>query len=83
MKPSREDEYQRFLGFPSYLWPQREPGKGWFHRAGEGSRSSFLVLWHPITWVRWRISVRRQGPYAPDFEEFLRGRSPDSSRRPL
>lgn len=29
-------------------------------------------LLHPITWTKWRIEVHKQGPYAPDFNDFLR-----------
>jgi hypothetical protein len=25
---------------------------------------------HPYRWVRWRLEVRRRGPYAPRFEDF-------------
>jgi len=25
---------------------------------------------HPFRWVRWRLEVRRRGPYAPRFEKF-------------
>ena len=25
---------------------------------------------HPYRWVRWRLEVRRRGPYAPRFENF-------------
>jgi len=27
---------------------------------------------HPYLWVRWRLEVRRRGPYAPRFEDFPR-----------
>jgi hypothetical protein len=66
MRPSGEEEYQRFMGFPTYLWTQRS------RRAAEGE-DRFPWLRHPIAWIRWRISVRRRGPYAPDFQEFCRG----------
>jgi len=70
MKPSDEEEYQRYEGMPASLWPPWEPGKGWPHGKGEGSGSNFPLLWHPIAWFRWRKAVRRLGPYAPDFKEF-------------
>ena len=25
---------------------------------------------HPYRWIRWRLEVRRRGPYAPRFEDF-------------
>jgi len=25
---------------------------------------------HPYRWLRWRAEVRRDGPYAPRFEDF-------------
>jgi hypothetical protein len=59
MPRSSEEEYQRFLGFPAPVWPQWKLGEGWRR---------------PMVWVRWRIVVRRRGPYAPDFKAFLRGR---------
>lgn len=34
----------------------------------------FRWLRHPVAWTRWRIDVRRQGPYAPDLNEWLRQR---------
>jgi len=67
MRPSREEEYQRFMGFPAYVLPQLKTGNWWPH----GARR------HPIAWTRWRIAVRRRGPYAPDFDEFLGRRQPD------
>jgi hypothetical protein len=29
----------------------------------------FAAVRHPIRWSRWRRRVRREGPYAPDFDE--------------
>jgi hypothetical protein len=68
MKPSSEEEYQRFMGFPDYLWP-------WAAHRPEGPRSagrskSRGVL-HPIAWFRWRLDLKRRGPYAPSFGDFL------------
>ncbi len=34
----------------------------------------FRWLGHPVVWARWRNDVRRQGPYAPDLDEWLRQR---------
>jgi hypothetical protein len=25
-------------------------------------------LRHPLRWTRWRLAVRRLGPYAPDYD---------------
>ncbi len=25
-------------------------------------------LLHPVRWMRWRLQVRRSGPYAPDYD---------------
>ena len=72
MKPSGEEEYQRFMGFPTSILPwnaERSPGS----RAA-GPRN-YRKLMHPVMWLRWRIAVHRRGPYAPDFEEFRRGPS--------
>ena len=72
MKPSGEEEYQRFMGFPTSILP-------WNAERPPGSRAagahSYRKLMHPVVWLRWRIAVRRRGPYAPDFEEFRRGPS--------
>ena len=71
MKPSGEEEYQRFMGFPTSIlpWNTERPGS----RATGGR--NYRKLMHPVVWLRWRIAVRRRGPYAPDFEEFRRGPS--------
>jgi hypothetical protein len=69
MKPSGEEEYQRFMGFPASLWPWSEPGNRRSQGEGNGSGRD-LAFWHPIAWFSWRIAVRRQGPYAPDFKDF-------------
>jgi hypothetical protein len=69
LKSSGEEEYQRFMGFPLSLlsWladrPEESQTTGEWH---------YRMLFHPIAWVRWRIAVRRMGPYARDFEEFRR-----------
>ena len=72
MKPSGEDEYQRFMGWPTSLLP-------WNADHPEGSQAArgrdYRKLLHPFAWLRWRIAVIRGGPYAPDFEEFRRGPS--------
>src|SRR5690349_17710916 len=51
MRPSGEEEYQRFMGFPASLWP-------WAHRP-EGARAAgrrkFPRVLHPIAWFRWRL----------------------------
>jgi hypothetical protein len=69
LKPSSEEEYQRFMGFPLSLLP-------WLADRPEESQKTgeryYRMLFHPIAWARWRIAVRRLGPYAPDFEEFRR-----------
>lgn len=31
-------------------------------------------LLHPIRWTKWRNEVRKQGPYAPEFNDFRRKR---------
>ena len=80
MKPPGDEEYPRFLGFPSYLWPK------WLQSYRETVQSGGNSAWmrYPVTWFRWRIVVRRQGPYAPDFTEFRRaGGSSDPPPDPL
>jgi hypothetical protein len=59
MKRSDEEEQQRFLGFPVSAWSQ-------------GTRPDVHSLRHPVAWIRWRLAVRRRGPYAPELKEFLR-----------
>jgi hypothetical protein len=70
MKPSGEEEYQRLLGFRASLWPWLDSDKEAAHRSGNGSRGRFPVVRHPIAWVRWRMAVRREGPFAPEFKDF-------------
>ena len=69
MKPPGEEEYQRFMGFRSSLLPWRVDRPEGSQKVGGREREA---LSHPIAFVRWRIAVRRKGPYAPDFAEFLR-----------
>jgi hypothetical protein len=72
MRPRREEEYQRVLGFRASLWPwaterpEVEP-------AGENGLKGAR---HPIAWVCWRIELHRRGPYAPSFGDFLAQRRP-------
>ncbi len=57
------------MGFPASLLPwkaDRLQGS----QAAAGRKYDWLL--HPIVWVRWRVAVRRQGAYAPDFDEFRR-----------
>jgi hypothetical protein len=72
MKPTHEEEYQRFMGFPTSILP-------WTAERPTGSRAAgarhYRKLMHPVVWLRWRMTMRRRGPYAPDFEEFHRGLS--------
>jgi hypothetical protein len=28
---------------------------------------------HPYRWIRWRVEVRRDGPYAPHFDDYRPG----------
>lgn len=48
----------RVLGLPRGALPGLCPEQ--LHRAR-----------HPVAWVRWRIAVHRQGPYAPAFDAFV------------
>ncbi len=74
--PAGKEEQQRFLGFRTSLLPWLESGKESSHADGRAGQDSYPLLRHPIAWVRWRIAVRRRGPYAPDFTAFRR--SPQS-----
>jgi hypothetical protein len=29
---------------------------------------------HPVDWLRWRLQVRRHGPFAPTFDAYRRRR---------
>ena len=67
LTPSGEEEFQRFMGFRASLvpWKANQPGGSETPRRRHGG-----PFRHPIAWVRWRIAIRRSGPYAPDFAEF-------------
>jgi hypothetical protein len=78
MNPTGDEEQQRFLGFPLSLWPALEPGKGSPDQGEHRTGSTVARLGHPIAWVRWRIELRRRGPYAPDFNEFRRRSDPEA-----
>jgi len=34
---------------------------------------------HPIRYARWRVDVRRRGPYALDFDEWQRSKPDETS----
>jgi hypothetical protein len=72
MKSSDKEEHQRVMGFRTSLWPWLEPGRGQASREEDGGQTHLPSLRHPIAWVRWRTILRRQGPYAPDFQDFRR-----------
>ncbi len=82
MKASGRQEYQRFMGFPASRvleWKalRRSPAED---RKRPGP---YRTVRHPIMWIRWRIAIRRLGPYAPDFKDFRRGLSPASNKWPF
>ncbi len=52
------EEPRRVLGFPVPLGLLEAPN---FH---------FRRVVHPARWVRWRLQVRRLGPYAPNYDDF-------------
>ena len=80
---SDEEERKRFLGWPvSSRWPPWEPRTAWPHAKGEGSGGNFPLLTHPVAWLRWRLAVRRSGPFAPNFDDFRRQGSDDGIGRP-
>ena len=69
LKPSGEEEYKRYEGMPASLSPQCDPG-----------RVDLRWVRRPLTWLRWRATGRRRGPYAPDFDQFRRaGKSAQSN----
>ena len=72
MKPSDEEEHQRFMGWPTSLLQLNAERPTGSRAAGA---QNYRKLLHPVVWLRWRIAVRRRGPYAPDFEGFRRGPS--------
>lgn len=41
-------------------------------------RTEFDYRWlrHPVRWIGWRLAVHRDGPFAPKFEAYRRGRGP-------
>lgn len=68
-------EPQRALGFPLNRRPG-EPGapgadEGLFAPARTWGPRDLDTRWvsHPFRWLRWRLLVRRLGPYAPEFDE--------------
>ncbi len=63
MRPWEEEEYRRYQGMPADHQPQADPG-----------RAELRWLRHPYTWLRWWVTVRRLGPYAPDFDDFRQSR---------
>jgi hypothetical protein len=71
-----EEESRRVLGFPISLFPGLQPGQELPQEAEHRSGDNLSHQWHPIAWVRWRIALRRRGPYTPDFEEFRRRPGP-------
>jgi hypothetical protein len=77
MRPSGEEEYQRFLGFPTSLWSQWHARSRSSPEASDSGANSRGLMSHPITWLRWRRELRRHGPFAPDFDDFRR-RGPDT-----
>lgn len=46
-------------------------------RGREAGTSNLSLRWlrHPLAWTEWRADVRRKGPLAPDFNEWLQIRS--------
>lgn len=68
-------EPQRALGFPLNRRPgePRRPGdeEGLFAPPSTWGPRDLDMRWarHPARWLRWRLRVRRLGPYAPDFDE--------------
>lgn len=62
LRPSGDEEYRSWEGMPASLSPLAVPGQA----GGAGLRG----LLQPLTWLRWRAAVRRQGPFALDFDEF-------------
>lgn len=74
-------EPQRALGFPvnrGQRRPQADPGQSQQYVAGiprswlRMNRTEPLdTRWvrHPVHWLQWRARVRRDGPYAPNYEE--------------
>jgi hypothetical protein len=73
MRPSGEEEYHRVLGFPASLWPRAAERPDGAPAAGG---RVVRAIRHPIAWSRWRMEVRRRGPYAPSFGHFLARQRP-------
>jgi hypothetical protein len=55
----RADASQHVLGLPT----------NWFGSRRAGRPRDTRWLSHPARWWRWRMQVRRLGPYAPDFDK--------------
>lgn len=53
----KNESEQRVLGVPrSWFWTGQAPDLRWVR--------------DPVRWLRWRLEVRRRGPYAPNYEDF-------------
>jgi hypothetical protein len=55
IRGGRYDTRPRVLGIPTTGWGQKPIHLPW--------------LRHPIRWTRWRLEVRRLGPYARKYED--------------
>jgi hypothetical protein len=63
-------------GGPSFQrWRQDRRSRPW-------DVPDFRWVRHPIRWIRWQANVHRQGPYAPDFAEWLAARKVHRWDRP-
>ena len=62
-RPLVDDVEARVAGMP----------RRWFRPT---VRTTFDNRWvrHPVRWVRWRLEVRRDGPFAPTFDADRRDR---------
>jgi hypothetical protein len=49
------------------FWGSYRMKKPSAEEVAETPRVHYARLLHPMRWVRWRLEVHRQGPYAPDF----------------
>lgn len=77
--PYDEEEPQRFLGFPvsrgTSSWrisrdDTRPRVMGIPRMEYTGKPLDLRWARSPIRWIRWRRAVRKQGPYAPTFDDF-------------
>lgn len=70
-----DEEPQRVLGFPVHKGIRSDDGveQRFMGFPVKKSGTPIDTRWarHPVVWTKWRLRVRREGPYAPTFDDIL------------